>query len=130
MIKLPAKIYVATEPVNMRLSFDRLAGIVREHLGGEPREQMVVVFHNRRRTHLKLLWHDGGGYCQLYKRLDRNRYRIPLAIPVDARSVVVSRRELRLLFEGIDRGMLRAARRRARQRRKSTEPPSSTSPAD
>ena len=55
MIKLPSTIYVATEPVNMHLSFDRLAGIVRDHLGGDPREEMVVVFHNRRRTHLKLL---------------------------------------------------------------------------
>ena len=118
MIKLPSTIYVATEPVNMHLSFDRLAGIVRDHLGGDPREEMVVVFHNRRRTHLKLLWHDRGGYCVLYKRLDRNRYRIPLAIPVDARSVVVSRRELALLFEGVDRAVLRSAQRRARQRRK------------
>lgn len=119
MIKLPDKIYVATEPVNMQLSFDRLAGIVRDHLGGEPREEMVVVFHNRRRTHLKLLWHDRGGYCILYKRLDRGAYRIPLAIPVDARRVVVSRRELSLLFEGVDRAMVRAAQRRWRARRQS-----------
>jgi transposase len=119
MIKLPDRIYVATEPVSMQLSFDRLAGIVREHLGGDPREEMVVVFHNRRRTHLKLLWHDRWGYCILYKRLDRGTYRIPLAIPVDARRIVVSRRELSLLFEGINRQMIRSAQRRAQQLRKS-----------
>lgn len=117
MIKLPDKIYVATEPVSMQLSFDRLAGIVREHLGGEPREELVVVFHNRRRTHLKLLWHDRGGYCILYKRLDRGVYRIPLAIPADARRVVVSRRELSLLFEGVDIQVVRSAQRRWRERR-------------
>jgi len=119
MIRLPLKVFVATEPVDMRLSFDRLAGIVRNHLGEEPREEMLVVFHNRRRTHLKLLWHDGGGYCVLYKRLDRAHYRIPLAIPVDARHVTVSRRELTLLLEGVDGRLLRSARRRDRLRRKS-----------
>lgn len=117
MIRLPSTIYVATAPVDMRLSFDRLAGIVREHLGEDPREEMVAVFHNRRRTHLKLLWHDGRGYCVIYKRLDRGLFRIPLAIPVDARRVIVSRRELSLLFQGVDRAKLRRARQRARARR-------------
>ena len=71
------RIYVAVEPVNMHLSFDRLAGLVRERIGREPRMgSTVVVFHNRRRTHLKLLWWDKGGYCILYKRLDRGTFRI------------------------------------------------------
>ncbi|MEZ4447579.1 MAG: hypothetical protein R3B72_51360 [Polyangiaceae bacterium] len=38
MWRRDVRIYVATEPVNMSLSFDRLAGIVRDQLGGEPRE--------------------------------------------------------------------------------------------
>lgn len=67
MIPRQLTVYVATAPVDMRLSFDRLAGIVRDQLQTEPRGDVLVVFHNRRRTHLKLLWHDGGGYCVLYK---------------------------------------------------------------
>ena len=35
MIKLPETIYVATAPTNMHLSFDRLAGIVRDQLGAD-----------------------------------------------------------------------------------------------
>ena len=107
-------IYVATEPVDMRLSFDRLAGIVREHLGADPRHGTLVVFHNRRRTLLKLLWHDKSGYCLFYKRLARGTYRIPLAIPAGATSVMASRRELMLLLEGVDRELMRRARRRLR----------------
>jgi transposase len=117
MIRLPSTIYVATTPVDMRLSFDRLAGIVRDHLGDDPRAEIVVLFHNRRCTHVKLLWHDSRGYCVLYKRLDRGVFRIPLAIPVGASRIVVSRRELLLLLEGIDRAKLRRARRRARERK-------------
>jgi transposase len=62
VIRMPATILVATAPVDMRMSFDRLAGIVRERLGAEPRRDTLVVFHNRvGRTHVKLLWHDGSG---------------------------------------------------------------------
>jgi len=111
MIRLPAVIYVATTPVNLHLSFDRLAGIVRNELGGDPRGEAMYVFHNRRLTHAKIFWHDATGYCLLYKRLDRGVYRIPLAIPAGATRVTVSRRELELLLEGIDRRALRAARK-------------------
>lgn len=110
MIRLPSQIYVATQPVNLHLSFDRLAGIVRSELGGDPRGESMYLFHNRRGTHAKILWHDGTGYCIWYKRLDRHVYRVPLAIPAGARSVKISRRELELLLEGIDRRALRAAR--------------------
>lgn len=115
-MRLPEKIYVATEAVNMHLSFDRLAGIVRQQLGGDPRGEAVYVFHNRRRTLVKLLWHDRSGYCILYKRLDRNVYRIPLAIPEGASTVRVSHRELELVLQGVDRRTIRAARRAARTR--------------
>ncbi len=111
MIRLPAIIYVATAPIDLRLSFDRLAGIVRDQLGSEPRGTGLYVFHNRARTHLKMLWHDGTGYCVLYKRLDRGTYRIPLAIPTGAARVTIQARELALMLEGIDEATLRAARR-------------------
>lgn len=113
MIRLPATIYVATAPIDLHFSFDRLAGIVREQLGGDPRGEALFVFHNRARTHLKLLWHDGTGYCVVYKRLDRYTFRIPLAVPADAAHVSVGARELALMLEGVDRAVLRAARRTA-----------------
>jgi transposase len=111
MIRLPSTIFVTTAPIDLRLSFDRLAGLVRDQLGKDPRADAVYVFHNRRRTHVKLLWHDSRGYCLLFKRLDRGTYRIPTAIPAGADHVRVSERELRILFEGIDEATIRAARR-------------------
>ena len=50
MIRLPDSIYVATEPVNLHLSFDWLAGLVRQQLRGDPRGEAVYIFHIRRRT--------------------------------------------------------------------------------
>ena len=82
-MRLPTTIFVATEPVNMRLSFNRLARLVRERFGQEPRTDAVFVFLNNRATHIKLLWHDGTGYGILFKRLDRRRgrFRIPQSMP-------------------------------------------------
>ena len=111
MIRLPQTIFVATAPLDLRLSFDRLAGIVRQLLGGDPKSDAIYVFHNRARTHLKMLWHDSTGYCVIYKRLDRGTYRIPDAIPHDAPRVQVSAREMTVLLAGIDEAKLRAARR-------------------
>lgn len=117
MIKLPEAIYVATAPTNMHLSFDRLAGLVREQLGGDPRGTALFVFHNTTRTLVKLLWHDGRGYSLLYRRLDRGTYRIPVAVTEGATRVTVSARELALLLEGIDARALRNARRVLRSTR-------------
>lgn len=114
MIRFPKTILVATTPTNLHLSFDRLAAIVRNELGAEPKMDTVVVFHNRRRTHVKLLWHDQAGYVLLYKRLDRGAFRIPLAVPTGARSVVVARDELMVLLDGLDEARLRRARTIAR----------------
>jgi transposase len=111
VIRWPSTILAATTPIDLRLSFDRLAGIIREQLGGDPRSGTLVVFHNRARTHLKMIWHDGSGYCVFYKRLDRGTYRIPLAIPAGARHVSISAREVTVLLEGIDDAMLRSAQR-------------------
>lgn len=116
MITLPSEIYVATAPVNLHLSFDRLLGIVAEQFGREPRGSAAFVFHNRRRTHLKVLWSDHRGLYLLYRRLDRGTYRIPLAVPEGATHVSVSTRELLVLFDGLQEDLIRAARRVSKRR--------------
>jgi len=116
MLPKNTTILVATQPVNMNLSFDRLAGIVRSSLQQEPRDPILVLFHNRRGTHVKLLWHDTSGYCIFYQRLDKGAFRFPLTIPPHAQKVLISKRELLLLLEGIDMDLIRAAQRRAKER--------------
>lgn len=112
----PLQVFVATQPVSLHLSFDRLAGLVRDALGGDPRAGQAFLFHNKRATLVKVLWHDGRGYRILYCRIDRGRFRIPMPIPPGASRVEVSRRELALILEGVDAKLLRAARRAARQK--------------
>ena len=70
------QIFLATQPVDMRGGFDRLAGrVIQAGLdlyGGD-----LFVFVSKRRTHLKVLSWDGTGLIVLYKRLSKGRFSMP-----------------------------------------------------
>src|SRR5690625_7329829 len=54
---------------DMRKSFNGLSGLVRNALGRDPASGEVSVFLNRRRTLIKLLHWEAGGYVLYYQRL-------------------------------------------------------------
>ncbi|MCC6335172.1 MAG: IS66 family insertion sequence element accessory protein TnpB [Myxococcales bacterium] len=61
------RFFVAVEPLDMRGSFDALAGAVRR-LGLDPVDGHLYLFLNKRRRLAKALWFDGSGWCLLAKR--------------------------------------------------------------
>lgn len=69
MIPATVRIFVCTEPQDMRRGFDRLAIAAREHVGEDPRSGALFCFANRRANMLKILWWDDTGYFVLYKRM-------------------------------------------------------------
>ena len=93
MLTLPptVRVFVAVEPVDMRGSFDALAGAVRR-LGLDPVDGHLYLFLNKRRRLAKALWFDGSGWCVLSKvthqrhRDDRARAPGHGRRPCDARS--------------------------------------------
>jgi transposase len=78
MLSLPptVRVFVAVEPVDMRGSFDALAGAVRR-LGLDPVDGHLYLFLNRRRRLAKALWFDGSGWCLLSKRLENGSFQLP-----------------------------------------------------
>lgn len=92
------RVHLATAPVSFHKGHDGLCGIVRNHLDGEPLSD-VWVFYNRRRTDLKILWFDHGGFVVAHKKLARGCFRIPT---VTGRTVALTGAELAALLEGID----------------------------
>jgi transposase len=93
------RIFVYGKPVNMRLSFDGLYALTRNHLGEDPLSGHLFAFINRRATQIKCLYFDRTGLCLWSKRLEAGR----LLSNWDA----VSTREmdwtgLKLLLEGIE----------------------------
>lgn len=80
MIPSGVRIFVCTEPVDMRRGFDRLAQTAKDVVGIDPQQGgVLVVFANRRASRMKVLWFERNGYCLLYKRLHRAVFDLPLA---------------------------------------------------
>ena len=101
MISIPAglKVYIATEAMDMRKSFDGMAGIVKQQLQKDISQGHIFVFCNKRGDKIKLFYWDRNGYCYWYKRLERGVFRMP---EVKKKTFCVTPAELSMLLEGID----------------------------
>lgn len=102
MIPAELRILVCTEPIDMRLGFDRLAAAVRERLGADPLAGGLYIFANRGATRLKLLWFDRNGFCLLYKRLHRAVFDLPIARDRSC-AVRIDRAAVATLLAGVER---------------------------
>lgn len=109
----PVRIFLCVLPTDMRRGFDGLMRMAEEHLQQNVLDGGLFVFVNRRRDRVKLLYWDGDGLCQWYKRLERGTVELPVA-PSEATHVTLSATELALLLGGIE---LASAKRRKRYRR-------------
>lgn len=77
MIPSGTRVYFATEPVDLRRSFDGLAATALARLGKDAREGGLFVLLNRRGDQVRVLFRDPQGWCILAKRLDEGRFRPP-----------------------------------------------------
>lgn len=82
----------------MRRGAYSLSGLVRNELGRDPLSGDVFVFLNRRRTCIKLLRWEAGGFVLYSKHLEKGTYTRPISIHTDG---VLSWPELVLMLEGI-----------------------------
>lgn len=87
MIPSTTRIFVCTEPQDMRRGFDGLALAAEEHLGEDPKSGALFCFTNKRKNRLKVLWFDRNGYCILYKRLHHARFSLPDKRTIDAKTL-------------------------------------------
>lgn len=94
------RVFVAVEPVDMRGSFDALAGAVRR-LGLDPVDGHLYLFLNKRRRLAKALWFDGSGWCVLAKRLEAGTFQLP-ALVGSERQVQIDGNAFASLLAGID----------------------------
>jgi transposase len=95
------KIFLASEPVDLRRGHDGLSALVRTRFSMDPLDGHLFVFVGRRRDRVKLLFWDRGGFVLYYKRLAQGRFRMPV-IPDSADRVVLDGTELAMLLGGFD----------------------------
>lgn len=109
MIGLPAavRIYLFSEPTDLRKGVDGLTTLVRRHLDTDVFSGHIFAFLSRRCDRAKLLWFSHGGFVVYYKRLERGRFRRP---GVDHDRATLTPAELQSLLEGIDLSEARRTR--------------------
>ena len=99
------RIYYCPTPINLRKSFDGLAGAVEEYIKQDPESGHVFAFFsrnkklvNRNKKLVKLLQWEDGGFVIWMKRLEEGGFHIPQS--ADGRIELTSR-ELAAILSGI-----------------------------
>jgi transposase len=71
------RVYFATQPTNLRKSFDGLTNEIRHTLGYDPPGGHMFVFLNRRKNQVKLIVWTRGGFTIVHKKLERGTFTSP-----------------------------------------------------
>lgn len=93
------RIWLCTEPSDMRKSFDGLSALVRHRLELDPLSGHCFVFVNRRKTQMKILYFDQTGYCIWSKRLEQGQF---VVRPAPDGKRCLNWTQLKLLLDGIE----------------------------
>lgn len=73
----PEQVWLAVEPVDMRMGIDGLSLKIQEALGRSPCDGTAYAFRNRNGNRIKLLVWDGTGVWLCVRRLHRGRFTWP-----------------------------------------------------
>jgi transposase len=95
---LKNKVYVFQGRTDMRVSFDRLSEIIKDHNGLNARDGGLYVFFNSSRDKVKILYWDEDGYALWYKRLESGRFKVKIEEGCEE----LIGEELKLLLSGME----------------------------
>jgi transposase len=108
------RIWLATQPADMRCGFDRLADLARSVTSQDPLGGHLFVFRGRCGDRLKVLYWDKDGYALWYKRLEEGTFKWP-RVAEDQHSVELRPSELAMMLDGIDLRSVKRVKRYARK---------------
>jgi transposase len=103
-----ARIWLCTQPTDMRKSYNGLSALVKNQLQHDPLSGHYFVFVNRRKTLMKVLYFEPSGYCLWSKRLEQGQFQVRAA-PSGQRRLTWS--DLQLLLDGIEVQKIRQYKR-------------------
>ena len=82
------------KPVNMRMGFNGLSGIVNNNMGMNIRSGDVFVFVNAARNRMKILHREEGGLVLYALRIEMDRMRLPFSDETEGLSTVLAHADL------------------------------------
>lgn len=112
MLTFPSggRIFIATQPTDLRRSYDGLAAMVDGTFGRSARSGDLYVFINRRGTQVRILFWDRDGFCIVMKRLEEGTFR--RITDDDGRDhIEIDAGRLAMLLEGIDAPVIKRRKR-------------------
>lgn len=101
MLPAGVRIFLCTEPQDMRRSFDALSLVVQQ-MGEDPLSGALYVFVGKRSTRAKVMWWDRNGFCVLYKRLHRALFKVPEACVGAGPALRIDAAALAQLLAGVE----------------------------
>lgn len=104
------RIYLHTQPTDMRRGFDGLCALVRSVFQADPTDGSLFLFINRRADRIKMLWWDRDGLALFYKRLEAGTFEI-LRTADDSAVLEIDATQLAMLLGGVT---FESAKRRKR----------------
>ena len=96
------KAYLATEPADLRKSFNGLYALTANVLQERPESGALFVFTNKRRNRVKILNFDGTGLWVMTKRLEKGTFSWPKGIEGNSGKLSLRPEALALLLDGVD----------------------------
>ncbi|TWT42802.1 IS66 Orf2 like protein [Thalassoglobus neptunius] len=75
------RVFVCTQPADMRRSFDGLCGMAQNLMKQDPLSGHLFLFRNRNRDRLKILYWNNDGLVIWYKRLEQGTWQVPWRAP-------------------------------------------------
>ena len=101
MMYCPSQWWLCTRPTDMRKQHNGLIAEVATFMGLEPLSGHGFIFINARKTLLKCLYFEPGGYCLWYKRLEQGEF-ATVACDNNKPHLALSSTEFQSLLDGLD----------------------------
>lgn len=109
------RIWLATQPADMRCGFDRLAELARVVTNQNPMDGHLFLFRSRGGDRLKMLLWEKDGFVLWYKRLEEGVFKLPRIEPGQM-SVELRASELAMMLDGIDLKSIKRVKRYQRKK--------------
>ena len=94
------RIFVYSEPVDLRKAINGLSALVASTLEESPDSGDLFIFRNRRADKIKLIFWDRNGFVLYYKSLDKGRFKF--SKQPSEKSFSINREQLDWLLMGFD----------------------------
>jgi len=108
------RIWLCTEPTDMRRGFYRLAEQARTVTQQDPLSGHLFLFRSRRGDRLKALYWDKDGYVLWYKMLEEGTFKLP-KVNESQQSIELRASELAMILDGIDLASVKRVKRYCRE---------------